>query len=250
VIIPQPTYGMYQVACDINEVKVKSVQLDSDFDIDVDAVMKTVDENTKMIFLCSPNNPTGNLLSTDRIKFLAENSNLIIFIDEAYIDFDEDGSFIKHIPEFRNVIISRTFSKAWGLAGVRCGYCISDDFIINLFFKVKAPYTINKLTANAILKSLQKNETRLKLISKIISERQELITELSLINSVEIIYPSNANFLLIRIKNATEVFNYLNQKGIRVRMRKDDERLKDCLRITVGTPEENNLLITALKEMK
>ncbi len=250
VIIPQPTYGMYQVACDINEVKVKSVQLDSDFDIDVDAVMKTIDENTKMIFLCSPNNPTGNLLSADRIKFLAENSNLIIFIDEAYIDFDEDGSFIKHISEFRNVIISRTFSKAWGLAGVRCGYCIADDFIINLFFKVKAPYTINKLTANAILKALQNNNTRLELISKIISERQKLVLELPSINSVEIIYPSNANFLLIRIKNAPEIFNYLNQKGIRVRMRKDDERLKDCLRITVGTPEENNLLITALKEMK
>uniref|UniRef100_A0A7V3E6H0 Histidinol-phosphate aminotransferase n=1 Tax=Ignavibacterium album TaxID=591197 RepID=A0A7V3E6H0_9BACT len=250
VIIPQPTYGMYQVACDINEVKVKSVQLDSDFDIDVEAVIKAIDKNTRMIFLCSPNNPTGNLLSTERIKFLAENSNLIIFIDEAYIDFDEDGSFIKHISKFKNVIISRTFSKAWGLAGVRCGYCIADDFIINLFFKVKAPYTINKLTANAILKALQKNETRLKLISKIIYERQKLFTELSLINSVEIIYPSNANFLLIKIKNTTEVFEYLNQKGIRVRMRKDDERLKDCLRITVGTPEENNLLITALKEMK
>jgi histidinol-phosphate aminotransferase len=250
VIIPQPTYGMYQVACDINEVKVKSVQLDSNFDIDVEAVMKAIDENTKMIFLCSPNNPTGNLLSTGRIKFLAENSNLLIFIDEAYIDFDQDSSFIKHISEFRNVIISRTFSKAWGLAGVRCGYCIADDFIIYLFFKVKAPYTINKLTANAILKAVQNNDTRLELISKIISERQKLIKELSLINSVEIIYPSNANFLLIRIKNATEVFNHLNQKGIRVRMRKDDERLKDCLRITVGTPEENNLLITALKEMK
>jgi histidinol-phosphate aminotransferase len=250
MIIPQPTYGMYQVACDINEVKVKSVQLDSDFDIDVDAVMKTIDENTRIIFLCSPNNPTGNLLSTDRIKFLAENSNLIIFIDEAYIDFDEDGSFIKHISEFKNVIISRTFSKAWGLAGVRCGYCIADDFIINLFFKVKAPYTINNLTANAILKALQNNNTRLELISKIISERQKLVLELPSINSLEIIYPSNANFLLIRIKNAAEVFNYLNQKGIRVRMRKDDERLKDCLRITVGTPEENNLLITALKEMR
>ena len=128
---------MYQVACDINEVKVKSVQLDSDFDIEVEAAIKAIDENTRMIFLCSPNNPIGNLLSTDRIKFLAENSNLIIFIDEAYIDFDEDDSFIKHISKFRNVIISRTFSKAWGLAGVRCGYCISDDFIVNQFFKVK-----------------------------------------------------------------------------------------------------------------
>jgi histidinol-phosphate aminotransferase len=250
VIIPQPTYGMYQVACDINEVEVKSVQLDSNNDIDVEAVMKAIDENTRMIILCSPNNPTANLLSTDRIKFLAESSNLIIFIDEAYIDFDEDGSCIKYISEFNNVIISRTFSKAWGLAGVRCGYCIADEFIINLFLKVKAPYTINKLTANTILKALHNNKVRLNLIGKIISARQKLISELSFINSVELIYPSNANFLLIKIKNASEVFNYLNKKGIRVRMRNDDERLKDCLRITVGTSEENYLLISALKEMK
>jgi histidinol-phosphate aminotransferase len=250
VIIPQPTYGMYQVACDINEVEVKSVQLDSNNDIDVEAVMKAIDENTRMIILCSPNNPTANLLSTDRIKFLAESSNLIIFIDEAYIDFDEDGSFIKYISEFNNVIISRTFSKAWGLAGVRCGYCIADEFIINLFLKVKAPYTINKLTANTILKALHNNKVRLNLIGKIISARQKLISELSFINSVELIYPSNANFLLIKIKNTSEVFNYLNKKGIRVRMRNDDERLKDCLRITVGTSEENYLLISALKEMK
>jgi histidinol-phosphate aminotransferase len=175
---------------------------------------------------------------------------LIIFIDEAYIDFDEDGSFIKYISEFNNVIISRTFSKAWGLAGVRCGYCIADEFIINLFLKVKAPYTINKLTANTILKALHNNKVRLNLIGKIISARQKLISELSFINSVELIYPSNANFLLIKIKNASEVFNYLNKKGIRVRMRNDDERLKDCLRITVGTSEENYLLISALKEMK
>lgn len=250
IIIPQPTYGMYQVACDINEVEVKSVQLDSNNDIDVEAVMKAIDENTRMIILCSPNNPTGNLLSADRIKFLAESSNLIIFIDEAYIDFDEDGSCIKYISEFNNVIISRTFSKAWGLAGVRCGYCIADEFIINLFLKVKAPYTINKLTANTILEALHNNKVRLNLISKIISARQKLISELSFINSVELIYPSNANFLLIKIKNAPEVFNYLNQRGIRVRMRNDDERLKDCLRITVGTSEENYLLISALKEMK
>lgn len=250
VIIPQPTYGMYQVACDINEVKVKSVPLDENFDIDVEAVMKAINKNTRMIFLCSPNNPTGNLLSEKRIRFLAEKSDLIIFIDEAYIDFDEDGSFTKYISEFNNVIISRTFSKAWGLAGVRCGYCIADDFIINLLFKVKAPYTINKLTASAILTALSKSDTKLNLISKILAERKKLISELSQINFIETIYPSSANFLLVKMENASEVFETLNQKGIRVRMRQDDERLKDCLRITVGTYEENNLLIKALKEIK
>lgn len=250
VIIPQPTYGMYQVVCDINEVKVKSVPLDVNFDIDVEAVMKAIDKNTRMIFLCSPNNPTGNLLSEERIKFLAEKSDLIIFIDEAYIDFDENGSFTKYISEFNNVIISRTFSKAWGLAGIRCGYCIADEFIINLLFKVKAPYTINKLTANAILTALRKSDTELNLISKILAERKKLISELSQINFIERIYPSSANFLLVKMENASEVFETLNQKGIRVRMRKDDERLKDCLRITIGTSEENDLLIKALKEIK
>lgn len=250
VIIPQPTYGMYQVACDINDVKVKSVALDEYFDIDVEAVMKLIDANTRMIFLCSPNNPTGNLLSINRIKYLAENSNLIIFIDEAYIDFDEDGSFIKYISDFKNVVISRTFSKAWGLAGVRCGYCIADEFIINLLFKVKAPYTINKLTANAILNALSRSDIKLNLVSRISAEREKLISELSEINFVETIYPSSANFLLAKMKNASEVFNYLNQKGIRVRMRSDDQRIKDCLRITVGTFEENYLLIKALKEIK
>lgn len=250
VLIPQPTYGMYQVACDINEVKVKSVQLDSDFDIDVEAVMKTIDENTRMIFLCSPNNPTGNLLSSDRIKYLAEKSNLIIFIDEAYIDFDDDGSFIKYISEFNNVIISRTFSKAWGLAGVRCGYCIANDFIINLFFKVKSPYTINKLTSNAVLTALKNINEKRNLVDKIISERNKLAEELTSVKFVEKIFPSDANFLLVKMKNAVDVFNYLNEKGIRVRIRKDDERLNDCLRITVGTPEENNLLIKVLKEIK
>lgn len=250
VIIPLPTYGMYQVACDINEVKVKSVPLDENFDIDVEAVMKAIDQNTKMIFLCSPNNPTGNLLSLNKMRYLAKNSNLIIFIDEAYVDFDEDGSFIKYISEFNNVIISRTFSKAWGLAGIRCGYCIADDFIINLLFKVKAPYTINKLTAKAILTALSKSDKKLNLISKILAERKKLISELSQINFVETIYPSSANFLLVKMENASEVFEILNQKGIRVRMRKDDERLKDCLRITVGTSEENDLLIKALKAIK
>ncbi|MEJ5263262.1 MAG: histidinol-phosphate transaminase [Ignavibacterium sp.] len=249
VIIPQPTYGMYQVACDINEVKVKSVQLDSDFDIDVESVMKAIDENTRMIFLCSPNNPTGNLLSADRIKFLAEKSNLMIFVDEAYIDFDNDGSFIKYISEFNNVIISRTFSKAWGLAGIRCGYCIADDFTINLLFKVKAPYTINKLTANAVLAALKNINEKRNLVDKILSERNKLAKELTSIKLVKKIFPSNANFLLVKMKNAADVFNYLNEKVIRVRMRKDDERLKDCLRITVGTPEENNLLIKVLKEI-
>ena len=250
VVIPQPTYGMYQVACDINNVQVKNCKLDSGFNIDVDEIVKVIDEETKIIFLCSPNNPTGNLLDNERIKTLAESFKGIIFIDEAYIEFSESNSFIKNLNEFKNVIVSRTFSKAWGLAGVRCGYCIADEFIIDILFKVKAPYTINRLTADVILKSLQKYLIKDNLVLEILSEKEKLISDLKQIDFVIKIYPTDANFVLVKIKNTIDVFNYLNEKGIRARMRKDDERLKDCLRITIGTKEENELLIKTLKAFK
>ncbi|AFH48163.1 Histidinol-phosphate aminotransferase [Ignavibacterium album JCM 16511] len=249
VIIPTPTYGMYQVACAINDVEVKSVKLDDSFDLDLEKTLNAIDSNTKMIFLCSPNNPTGNLLSIERIKSLAKSFEGIIFLDEAYIDFAEEYSFINQISDFNNVIISRTFSKAWGLAGVRCGYCIADEVIVNLLFKVKAPYTINKLTSNAIRKAIQISERKNLFVKNIIEERKKLIIELSKLNFVKKIFPSAANFLLVEMSNAKFVFDYLNDKKIRVRLRSDDERLKDCLRITIGTPEENDLLIKALMEL-
>lgn len=249
VIIPTPTYGMYQVACAVNDIEVKSVNLDENFDLDLEKTLNAIDSNTKMIFLCSPNNPTGNLLSVERIKCLAKSFEGIIFIDEAYIDFAEENSFINQISDFNNVIISRTFSKAWGLAGVRCGYCIADEFIINLLFKVKAPYTINKLTSNAIRKAIQNSERKNLFVKNIIEEREKLIIELSKLDVVKKIFPSAANFLLVEMNNAKFVFDYLNDKKIRVRMRNDEDRLKNCLRITVGNQEENELLIKTLREL-
>jgi len=249
VIIPAPTYGMYQVACSINDVEVKSVNLDESFDLDLEKTINAIDENTKMIFICSPNNPTGNLLSVERIKSLAENFEGIIFIDEAYIDFAEENSFIDQLSDFNNVIISRTFSKAWGLAGVRCGYCIADEFIINLLFKIKAPYTINKLTTNAIRKAIENFERKKLFVKNIIDEREKLTIELSGLNFVKKIFPSASNFLLVEMNNAKTVFKYLNDKKIRVRMRSDDKRLKDCLRITIGNKNENELLIKTLREL-
>lgn len=250
IIIPQPTYGMYKVACDINNVEVKDCKLDSNFDLDVETIINLADDKTKIIFLCSPNNPTGNLLDNEKIKSLAQAINGIVFIDEAYIEFSEDKTFMSELAWFKNVIISRTFSKAWGLAGVRCGYCVADEFIINLLFKVKAPYTINRLTENLIIKVLKNSERMKEFVSKILSEKERLISELNSFDFVINIYPSDANFILVKIKNAEDVFNYLNQKGIRVRMRKDDEQLKDCLRITVGNREENDQLIKIFKEFK
>ncbi|BDQ03920.1 histidinol-phosphate transaminase [Ignavibacterium sp.] len=249
VIIPTPTYGMYQVACAVNDVEVKSVNLDENFDLNLEKTLNAIDRNTKMIFLCSPNNPTGNLLSVERIKSLAKSFEGIIFIDEAYIDFAEENSSINQISAFNNVIISRTFSKAWGLAGVRCGYCIADELIINLLFKIKAPYTINKLTSNTIRKAIQNSKRKNLFVKNIIEEREKLIIELSKLNFVKKIFPSAANFLLVEMNNAKFVFDYLNDKKIRVRMRNDDERLKNCLRITVGNQEENDLLIKTLRKL-
>ncbi|MEP0861946.1 MAG: histidinol-phosphate transaminase [Ignavibacterium sp.] len=249
VIIPIPTYGMYQVACAVNDVEVKSVNLDENFDLNLEKTLNAIDRNTKMIFLCSPNNPTGNLLSAERIKSLAKSFEGIIFIDEAYIDFSEENSFINQISDFNNVIISRTFSKAWGLAGVRCGYCIADDFVISLLFKIKAPYTINKLTSSAVREAIQNSKRKNLFVKNIIEERERLIIELSKLNFVKKIFPSAANFLLVEMNNAKFVFDYLNDKKIRVRMRSDDERLKNCLRITVGNQDENELLIKTLREL-
>jgi histidinol-phosphate aminotransferase len=248
VVIPQPTYGMYKVSCDINDVNVKSCKLDLNFDLDVEATLKYVDSETKIIFLCSPNNPTGNLLSCEKIKLIAKSFIGIIFIDEAYIEFSELNSFAKELDNYKNVIISRTFSKAWGLAGIRLGYCLADELIIDILFKVKAPYTINKLTENLVLQAINNQSEKENLVSKIISERNRLITELYLFDFVITIHQTEANFILTKMKNAIDVFNHLNKKGVRVRMRKDDERLKDYLRITVGNKVENDLLIKTLEE--
>lgn len=248
VIIPTPTYGMYKVACEINDIEARTVLLDNNFDLDVDKTLLAIDESTKMIFLCSPNNPTGNVISAEKIIALAKKINGIIFIDEAYIEFAEEESFLSHLNNFKNVIVSRTFSKAWGLAGVRCGYCIADELIIDLLFKVKAPYTINKLTSDIIIKALKRVNLKNDLIKKINMEKDRLILKLRELKYVEKIYPSDANFILIKIKNVKNVFDYLNQNKIRVRMRSDDTRLHDCLRITIGNRKENNLLIKLLKE--
>ncbi len=250
VIIPVPTYGMYKVACDINDIEIRSVPLDENFDLEISSTLKLVDENTKMIFLCSPNNPTGNLLNDEKIKLLSKNFQGIIFIDEAYIDFAEDKSFIKYLPEFNNVIVSRTFSKAWGMAGARCGYAIATEFIINLFFKVKAPYSINKLTEDAVLSAIKNHQLKDEMVKKILSEKHLLIERISRLNFVKTIYPSDANFILVEINDAQKVYEHLNKKSIRVRMRTDDDRLKSCIRITVGNKSENENLISALKELE
>lgn len=249
VVIPEPTYGMYKVACDINNVKTISVPLNKNFQVDVKKTLSFVNKNTKMIFLCSPNNPTSNLLSKKNVIRILKNFTGIVVIDEAYIDFCEKQSFISELKMYKNLVIMRTFSKAWGLAGIRCGYSVSDEFTTNLLFKIKAPYNLNKLTANAILSALSRIKQKNNFVRKLNSEKEKLINELKNIKQIQKVYPSDANFILFKIKNASEIYNKLTSKGVIIRDRSNQLNLDNCLRVSVGTPTENEKFISTLNKI-
>ena len=249
VLIPVPTYGMYKVACDINNVKTLTVPLKKNFQLDVKAILNKVQKNTKIIFLCSPNNPTGNILNKKDVIKILKNFHGIVVVDEAYIDFSEENSLISEIDNYENLVITRTFSKAWGLAGIRSGYSIANEVITNLLFKVKAPYNINKLTANVLLNALSNIEKKNSFVVKLNTEKEKLIDKLKEIKQVQKVFPTDANFILFKIKNATDIYNKLAEKGIIIRDRSNQPRLKDCLRVSVGTPEENKKFIKTLKNI-
>lgn len=248
VIICEPTYGMYNVSCKINDVEVINADLNENFDIEIPTILSNIKSNTKLIFLCSPNNPTGNLLSYKKIEELASIGDFIIIIDEAYIDFSNETESFNLIKNFSNVILLRTFSKAWGLAAVRCGYCVADKEIINLLFKVKAPYSINKLTEDIILQALDKYEEYLKLISLIKIEREYLIGNLKKIEGIKIVFNSDSNFILFKVNNPKQVYGKLAEKNIIIRDRSSQKKLEGCLRISVGTREQNNLFLENLEK--
>jgi histidinol-phosphate aminotransferase len=249
VLIPQPTYGMYQVACEINDIKVIEVPLGKGFQLDVENTLKAAQKNTKIIFLCSPNNPTGNLLTRKSILEILNKFKGIVVIDEAYIDFSEKSSSMKLLNKFENLIITRTFSKAWGLAGLRCGYSIANESITNLLFKVKAPYNMNKLTASAVLEALGNTKQKDNFVKKLNLEKDYLIKEMKLIKQIEKILPTDANFITFRISNATEIYTKLVNEGIIIRNRSSQLNLDNCLRVSVGTRKENKIFIKKLKEI-
>ncbi len=249
VILTEPTYGMYKVACDINEVYTKIVLLDDSFQIDLNEIKKEFDESVKMIFLCSPNNPTGNLLKKSAILELCKDYNAIIVVDEAYVEFAESGSVIKEVENYDNLVVMRTFSKAWGLAGVRCGYCAAGKDIIDYLMKVKAPYNLNKLTREAVAGSFRNLEKKNRFLKEIISERERVKEKLNSMAGVLEVFPSDANYLLFKVDNPKEVHRLLAEKGIIIRDRSSQVKLAGCLRATIGTPEENDLFIKALKEV-
>lgn len=250
IIILPPTYGMYQVSAGIHNVEVRQVELKSDFQPNIDAILKAVDANTKLLFLCSPNNPTGNLVEKKAIVELAEKFKGIIVIDEAYIDFTEEDSNIDLLGLFPRVFVMQTFSKSWGLAGIRLGVGFAHKTIIEMMNKVKPPYNISKQTQNIALLALTRADSGQELIKGIQQHKKEVIEALRKCNLVVKIYPSDANFLLVKFKDAPQMYKYLIKQGIVVRDRSKMPLCDNCLRITIGTSEENDRLIDALNYLE
>jgi histidinol-phosphate aminotransferase len=246
VVAMNPTYGMYEVAADINDVEYRKVLLNNDFSLDADRLLAATDDHTKAIWLCSPNNPTGNLLNHNEILKILTQFKGIVVIDEAYSDFSMEKSWLEELDNYPHLIVLHTFSKAWGLAASRCGLAFAAEEIIAYFNKVKYPYNISDLTQRTVLEQL-KNGDKFKhgWVKQILDEKTKLIEALKTVPVVQKIYPSDANFLLVKVTNATQIYNALCQKGVIVRNRSSLSLCENCIRITVGTPAENAELLNA-----
>ena len=249
IMITEPTYGMYKVCAEVNAVNVQQVLLTPNFDLDLDEIPNTFDATTKVIFLCSPNNPTGNLLSRDKIVEVLKRFYGLVVIDEAYIDFTKSKSFLNELKKYPNLLVLQTFSKAWGLAGLRLGMCFGSEEIISILNKIKYPYNVNIRTQELALEALENAYRKDIWVDEILNQRNWLKGELGNLPLVEKIFPSDANFLLVRVKDAHSTYQYLMDKRIIVRDRSRVNLCYNCLRITVGTPEENQRLIEALKAL-
>jgi len=251
IIICPPTYGMYEVSANINDVNVTKVPLTPDeFQLDTENILNAINENTKLIFICCPNNPTGNGVKWDSIKRLLENFSGIVVLDEAYINFARYRSLIPELLNYPNLVILQTLSKAWGLAGLRVGMAFASESIINIFNKIKPPYNINIASQKLALEALDNTDKINSWIKETVQERENIITELTSFNFIIRVYPSEANFILVKTTDAISIYNYLTSKQIIIRDRSRVELCEGCLRITVGTKEENKILIETLKEYK
>lgn len=249
IVAVDPTYGMYQVCAEVNDVEYRKVLLNENFDLDAQKLLEKTDRNTKLIFLCSPNNPTGNLLSREEIKKVLDSFAGIVVVDEAYIDFASEATWLNDLDKYPNLIILQTFSKAWGLAAVRLGMAFASAEIIKLFNKVKYPYNVNILTQNFVGDELDKLELRKQWIATLLEGRNYLINELPKLPFVEKIYPTDANFILVKVEDANSLYKQLADKGVIVRNRNSVSLCAGCLRITVGTDKENEMLIKTLRAL-
>ncbi len=248
VIICPPTYGMYEVLASINDVALEKVFLTRDFDLDVPAILAAIDQNTKIIFLCSPNNPTGNLVSRNAILEIAGTFEGIVVVDEAYVHFSTQPSLTKEIGSNPNLVVLQTFSKAWGLAGLRVGLAFGDAKIIELFDRVKPPYNLSDSAQSEVLSAFINEHHVVKSIREIRKEREILAEKIKKFEFVTTVYPSDANFMLVKTIDADAVYLSLLDNGIVVRNRSRVPLCEGCVRITVGTPDENTALLNALEQ--
>ncbi len=250
VITLPPTYGMYGVLANINNVENKEILLTNDFQPQVDKILEAVTPTTKLIFLCSPNNPTGNSFTTESVTTLLEKFNGFVVIDEAYIDFSDKASWLEKLDQYPNLIITQTLSKAYGLAGIRLGICYASTEVIAVLNKIKPPYNVNELTQQRALERLNDQEKINREISSILEERDTLLDVLNHVSFVEKIYPTEANFILIKVDDANKRYDELIAKGIVIRNRTTQPLCENTLRLTIGTAEENKKLMKALTELK
>ncbi len=250
VIILPPTYGMYKVLAHVNAIEIIEVELTKSFQLKVQQILSASNSNSKILLLCSPNNPTGNSFYLNEVAELLKNFRGIVVIDEAYIDFSKQKSWLKKLNEFPNLIITQTLSKAYGLAGIRLGICYASTEIISILNAIKPPYNINKLTQQKAIEQLSKSNFISIQVDTILEEREKLIKKLETIDIIKTVYPTDANFILIKVDDANKRYNQLIKKGIVTRNRTSQQLCNNCLRITVGTQEDNKKLITALKSIE
>ena len=247
VVAIHPTYGMYEVCADINDVEYRKVLLDERFQFKAEEMLRASDENTKLMFLCSPNNPTGNNLDAKEIITLLREFQGIVIIDEAYADFSDQPSFAGILDEYPNLIILQTFSKAWGCAAIRLGMAFASPDIIGLFTKIKYPYNINLLTQQEALRMMQRRYEVQRWVSTLLEERTRLMEAFAQLPCCKKVFPTDANFFLTRVTHAKAIYDYLVDQGIIVRNRSSVTLCEDCLRITIGTRPENDTLLEALR---
>jgi histidinol-phosphate aminotransferase len=249
VVICPPTYGMYEVSANINDVEVRKARLTDDFQLDLESIMNLTDAQTKLLFICSPNNPTGNSMNRADVEWLLNNFPGLVIVDEAYINFAKQKTFIQELTEYPNLVVMQTLSKAWGLAALRLGIAFASQEMIGLFNKVKPPYNVNKASQELGVQALQNTALVNAWIKETVNERELLAVALLAFSFVEKVYDSDANFLLVKVKDAHALYQYLTDKGIVVRNRSKDPLCDNCLRITVGTKAENMKLVEALGQM-
>ncbi|MGB5202849.1 MAG: histidinol-phosphate transaminase [Eudoraea sp.] len=249
VITMPPTYGMYKVLAGINAIENREVLLTEIFELDVDRILESVNSKTKVIFLCSPNNPTGNSFSVKHVEYLLNNFQGLLVVDEAYIDFATQGSWLNKLGQFPNLMVTRTFSKAYGMAGLRLGVCYASENIITILNRIKPPYNINELTQRKAFQMIQNTALVEEQITEILAERDRMVGQLAKISYVKEIYPTDANFILVKVDDADKRYQEILELGVVVRNRSTQPLCYNTLRFTIGTPEENETLLKVLNSL-